>query len=65
MWFSEYKTRIPDFLERNGVVKDYSTLSEGQLAIVSMFGGMSAGIFSTFGNNRKSLSFRLILISVL
>ncbi|KDO30689.1 hypothetical protein SPRG_04591 [Saprolegnia parasitica CBS 223.65] len=49
MWFSEYKVRVPGFLEQRGVV--YSELSEAKLAAVSMVGGMSAGIFSTFGNN--------------
>ena len=51
MWFSEYKQRVPAFLERFGV--DYDTLGDGQLALVSLVGGMSAGCFSTFGNNRK------------
>ncbi|ETV70862.1 hypothetical protein H257_13640 [Aphanomyces astaci] len=49
MWFSEYKARVPDLLARNGV--NYDTLSPGELAIVSFVGGMTAGIFSTFGNN--------------
>lgn len=48
---SEYKKRIPGFLEKNGLVKDYSQLHEGQLALVNLFGGMSAGCFSTLGNN--------------
>ncbi|OQR97791.1 tricarboxylate transporter [Achlya hypogyna] len=49
MWFAEYKARIPALLERRGIV--YSELSEAQHAGVSMVGGMTAGIFSTFGNN--------------
>ncbi|RHY59058.1 hypothetical protein DYB38_002223 [Aphanomyces astaci] len=53
MWFSEYKARVPDLLARNDI--NYDTLSPGELAIVSFVGGMTAGIFSTFGNNRTSL----------
>lgn len=52
MWFSEYKKRIPHFLESKGIVADYKELHEGQMALVSLFGGMSAGCFSTLGNNR-------------
>lgn len=51
MWFSEYKARIPNFLEKNGVIEDYTKLSQGQLALVNLCGGMSAGCFSTLGNN--------------
>ncbi|CAK4657133.1 hypothetical protein LEN26_020254 [Aphanomyces euteiches] len=49
MWFTEYKARVPGLLERQGIA--YSQLSEGQHALVSFVGGMTAGIFSTFGNN--------------
>ena len=51
MWFSEYKARLPSFLESNGVVSNYNDLHQGQLALVSLVGGMSAGCFSTLGNN--------------
>ncbi|OQS01949.1 tricarboxylate transporter [Thraustotheca clavata] len=51
MWFGEYKQRIPDFLESRGIVENYDDISKTQLALVSLVGGMTAGIFSTFGNN--------------
>ncbi|KAF0700693.1 Aste57867_8747 [Aphanomyces stellatus] len=49
MWFSEYKVRVPGLLALQGI--DYNQLTEGELAAVSFVGGMTAGIFSTFGNN--------------
>lgn len=50
MWFSEYKKNIPSVLDRYFGV-DYDTLDDGPLALVSLIGGMSAGCFSTLGNN--------------
>ena len=55
LWFSEYKQRIPDVLKRFNIVQDYKRLNEPQLAVVSLFGGMSAGCFSTLGNNRTCI----------
>ncbi|CAK4217504.1 unnamed protein product [Aphanomyces euteiches] len=63
MWFTEYKARVPGLLERQGIA--YSQLSEGQHALVSFVGGMTAGIFSTFGNNRKNLFVIYITINPL
>lgn len=54
MFFSEYKKRVtPEFLEQKGLVRDAKSMSSGQHAMLSLVGGISAGIFSTFGNNRK------------
>lgn len=56
MFFSEFKTRVsPEFLAHHGLIKDAKHMSSGQHATVSLVGGMLAGIFSVFGNNRKSL----------
>lgn len=53
MFFSEFKKRVsPEFLERNHLIKDAKKMSSGQHATVSLVGGMLAGIFSVFGNNR-------------
>ncbi|KAF1334532.1 Tricarboxylate transporter, partial [Globisporangium splendens] len=52
MFFSEFKKRVnPEVLERYHLIKDAKTMSSGQHATVSLVGGMSAGIFSVFGNN--------------
>ncbi|DBA03512.1 TPA: hypothetical protein N0F65_011413 [Lagenidium giganteum] len=53
MWFAEFKKRVnPEWLEQKGLVSSASNMSSGQHAIVSLIGGMTAGIFSTMGNNR-------------
>lgn len=53
MFFSEFKSRVsPEFLESHGLIKDANNMSSGQHATLSLVGGMLAGIFSTFGNNR-------------
>ncbi|ETV90974.1 hypothetical protein, variant 1 [Aphanomyces invadans] len=50
LWFSEYKARVPGLLAQRGI--DHNALTSTESAIVSFVGGMTAGIFSTFGNNR-------------
>lgn len=52
MWFSEFKRYVtPEFLQSKGIIRDAQTISGGQQAMISLVGGMTAGIFSTFGNN--------------
>jgi hypothetical protein len=54
MWFSEYQKRVsPEFLERHGLISDAHNMTGSQRATLSLVGGMTAGIFSVFGNNRK------------
>lgn len=57
MFFSEFKNRVnPEFLERHHLVESAANMTSGQHATVSLVGGMLAGIFSVFGNNRTSLA---------
>ncbi|TMW62955.1 hypothetical protein Poli38472_005573 [Pythium oligandrum] len=52
MWFTEYKRRItPETLERYHLVKDANKLTGAENAAYSLVGGVTAGIFSVFGNN--------------
>lgn len=52
MWFTEYKRRIsPEVLERHNIVADAKNMTNSQHAAYSLVGGISAGIFSVFGNN--------------
>ncbi|KAJ8540557.1 hypothetical protein ON010_g12670 [Phytophthora cinnamomi] len=54
MWFSEFQKRVsPEFLERHGIINDAQTMTGSQRASLSLIGGMTAGIFSVFGNNRR------------
>jgi solute carrier family 25 (mitochondrial citrate transporter), member 1 len=56
MWFTEYKRRLsPDVLERNGIIRDAKHMTATENAVYSLVGGISAGIFSVFGNNRTYL----------
>ncbi|EEY66480.1 tricarboxylate transporter, putative [Phytophthora infestans T30-4] len=53
MWFSEFQKRVsPEFLERHGIITDAQNMTGSQRASLSLVGGMTAGIFSVFGNNR-------------
>lgn len=53
MWFSEFQNRVsPEFLERHGIISDAQNMTGSQRASLSLIGGMTAGIFSVFGNNR-------------
>uniref|UniRef100_A0AAV1TJ63 Tricarboxylate transport protein n=1 Tax=Peronospora matthiolae TaxID=2874970 RepID=A0AAV1TJ63_9STRA len=52
MWFSEFQKHVnPAFLERHGVISDAENMTGSQRASLSLVGGMTAGIFSVFGNN--------------
>ncbi|KAG3056905.1 hypothetical protein PC122_g21208 [Phytophthora cactorum] len=52
MWFSEFQKRVsPEFLERHGIITDAQNMTGSQRASLSLIGGMTAGIFSVFGNN--------------
>ncbi|ETM45383.1 hypothetical protein L914_09543 [Phytophthora nicotianae] len=52
MWFSEFQKRVnPEFLERHGIISDAQNMTGSQRASLSLIGGMTAGIFSVFGNN--------------
>ncbi|KAJ0412778.1 hypothetical protein ATCC90586_002408 [Pythium insidiosum] len=52
MWFTEYKRRItPEALERYKIIGDAKNMTTTQHALHSLVGGVSAGIFSVFGNN--------------
>lgn len=42
----------PEVLEQRGIIRDARNMTGSQQAALSLVGGMSAGIFSTFGNNR-------------
>ncbi|OWZ24299.1 Tricarboxylate transporter [Phytophthora megakarya] len=56
MWFSEFQKRVsPEFLEHHGIISDAQNMTGSQRASLSLIGGMTAGIFSVFGNNRTSL----------
>ncbi|KAG1704067.1 hypothetical protein DVH05_006080 [Phytophthora capsici] len=56
MWFSEFQKRVsPEFLERHGIINDAQNMTGSQRASLSLIGGMTAGIFSVFGNNRTCL----------
>lgn len=53
MWFSEFQKRMsPEFLERHEIIHDAQNMTGSQRASLSLIGGMTAGIFSVFGNNR-------------
>lgn len=53
LWYSEFRKRVtPEVLERRGLIRDAHNMTGGQQAALSLVGGMSAGIFSVFGNNR-------------
>lgn len=54
----------PEVLEQRGLIHDAQNMTGAQQAGLSLVGGMSAGIFSTFGNNRTSCSRLLSLESV-
>ncbi|POM58990.1 Tricarboxylate transporter [Phytophthora palmivora] len=57
MWFSEFQKRVsPEFLERHGIISDAQNMTGSQRASLSLIGGMTAGIFSVFGNNRTCRS---------
>ncbi|GLD95281.1 hypothetical protein PINS_up003925 [Pythium insidiosum] len=52
MWFTEYKRRVtPETLERYNIIRDAKNMTTTQHALYSLVGGVSAGIFSVFGNN--------------
>ncbi|KUF95294.1 Vacuolar protein sorting-associated protein 27 [Phytophthora nicotianae] len=54
MWFSEFQKRVnPEFLERHGIISDAQNMTGSQRASLSLIGGMTAGIFSVFGNNHE------------
>jgi hypothetical protein len=54
MWFTEYKKTVtPQALEKYNLIRNANEISVGQSAMVSLVGGMTAGVFSVIGNNRK------------